>query len=106
MSINSKMEDYMVETLVKVRTASGSDRREWTPSRPIKVSIFKINEQRQTLSLKYSESTHTGLTQCKYIKANTNRLINTKTGAIYNILSAANDGRMTNLLLALVETDV
>lgn len=51
MSINSKMEDYMVETLVKVRTASGSDRREWTPSRPIKVSVFKINEQRQTLSL-------------------------------------------------------
>lgn len=106
MSINANMKSYMVETLVKIRTASGADRREWTPSRPIKVSIVKTNELRQTQSLKYSESTHTGLTYCRYIKANTNRLKSIETGEIYEILSCANDGRLTNLILKSVDGDV
>lgn len=106
MSINSNMKDYMVESKVKIRTASGADRQEWTENRPIKASLFKTNELRQTQSLKYSESTHTGLTRCKYIKANTNRLKEMETGTVFEILSATSDGRMTNLLLKAVDTDV
>lgn len=106
MSINAEMKPYIIQNKIKIRSQSGAESTSWNCGRPIHVVIKKTNDLLNTQSARYNESTHTGLTRCKYIKAYTNRLLEIETGSIYEILSVANDGRITNLLLKKVETDV
>lgn len=106
MSINSEMRSYSLQRKIKIRTESGATREEWDAGRIIMVTVKKTNDLLHTQSVRYNESTHTGLTRCKYIKPYVNRLKKTDTGEIYEIISATNDGRFNNLLLKKVDTDV
>lgn len=106
MSINTSMKDFVLQSKMKVRTASGAENYNWDQGRPIQAVVKKKSDRLNTQSVKYNESTHIGLTRCKYIKAHTNRLMAVDTGDCYDILSATNDGRITNLLLKRVDTDV
>jgi head-tail adaptor len=94
---------FILQNETTVTTASGAKKITWTDLKTIQVSISQINETRLYQSVKYQESTHSGITYSKGIKAGKNRLKDSN-GEIYEILSAAGDYRMTNLLLKKVET--
>ena len=106
MGIITNMKHYMLQSKTKIRTESGAQKETWTNRLVIDVSIYDKNERLNTQSARYNESTHTGLTFYKKIKAFKNRLIDEETQEIYEITSAVNDGRLTNLLLKKVDTDV
>ena len=83
---------------------SGAEKEIWEDVEEIQVSIFESNDTLNTQSVRYNESTHTGLTFYKDIKEHKNRLV--KDNVIYNITSSKTRGRMTTLLLNVVDTDV
>lgn len=63
--------------------------------------MYKKNDMRVVSSEKYMKSTHSGLTHCKEIKADEYRLI--RNGTVYEITDCNTEGRLTNLLLKVVE---
>ena len=83
MSINRDMKSYRLQKEETVRTPSGAEN--------MKVAA----------SATYLESTHIGLTRCKSIKAEGYRLV--KDDVVYRIIDCNPQGRMTNLLLKVVE---
>lgn len=103
MSMATRTKAFTLQNETTVTTASGARKITWSDSRVIQVSISEINETRLYQSVKYQESTHIGLAYAKGIKAGKNRL-KAENGEIYQVLSAAGDYRMTNMLLKKVET--
>lgn len=104
MSIISNMEAVILQVKTRVETKSGY-KDTWADKETIYVSIYKTNDMINTQSVKYNESTHTGLTFYKDIKEGVNRLLDDK-GFIYEIKGANPKGRLTNLLLKVVDTNV
>ena len=94
----------MLQVKTKKEMPSGAEKEIWEDVKEIYVSIFENNDTLNTQSVKYNESTHTGFTFYKDIKENKNRLV--KEDIIYNITSAKTKGRITTLLLKVVDTDV
>lgn len=105
MSINSNMKAMTLQVKKKVESKSGASKYNWITEATIYVSIFKTNDMISTQSIKYNESSHVGLTFYKNIKEGINRLIDSE-GAIYNITGANSKGRLCNLLLKVVDTNV
>lgn len=105
MSINSNMRAMTLQVKKKVESKSGAVKGAWQDVDTIYVSIYKNSDMISTQSIKYNLSTHTGLTFYKNIKEGINRLID-KDGIIYNITSANGQGRLNNLLLKVVDTNV
>lgn len=103
MSMVTRTRVYTLQNETTVTTASGAKKITWTDLKTIQVSVSQINETRLYQSVKYQESTHNGVTHTKGIKAGKNRL-KADNGDIYEVLSAAGDYRMTNLLLKKVTT--
>lgn len=104
MSINSNMKAMMLQVKKKIPSLSGATKYEWSNEALIYVSIFKKNNMINTQSVKYNESTHSGLTFYKGIKPGINRLLDKD--IIYEIKEVNNNGRITNLLLKVVDTNV
>lgn len=101
MSINRDMKKYMLQHNDPVRSPSGAPKDIWTDVREIDVAVYKKNDLKVVASEKYIESTHTGLTYCRDIQADTFRLV--LNDVIYTITDCNTEGRLTNLLLKAVK---
>lgn len=102
MSRATRMKTLKLQGATSVSSNSGAKKQTWHDIKNIAVSICQMDETRVIQSVKYKESTHSGVTYEKGIKADKNRLMDSN-GDIYEIVSAAGDYRMTNLLLRRVE---
>ena len=91
MSIVSDMKSIMLQRRKKVPTNSGAPKYEWEDYKTVDVAI-------------YNESTHTGITFYKGLDKHTSRFIDGDT--IYTITKINERGRLTSLLLKVVETNV
>lgn len=105
MSITSNMETMTLQVKEKVESKTGATKWDWKPVKEINVSMFKTNDMINTQSIRYNESSHVGFTFYKNIKEGINRLVDGE-GVIYNITGANNKGRLCNLLLKVVDTNV
>ena len=94
MSINRDMKPYRLQKEETVRTP-------WVDTGEVKAAVYKKNDMKVATSATYLESTHIGLTRCKSIKAEGYRLV--KDDVVYRIIDCNPQGRMTNLLLKVVE---
>ena len=105
-SINRDMEPILLETKIKTRTHSGATKEVWDTDNPIniEVAIYDIDDRINTQSVRFNDSSHTGLTRYRDIKEGINRL--RKGDTVYNILSAKTKGRLTQLYLKVVDTNV
>lgn len=101
MSINRDMKKYVLERKETTRTPSGASREEWRRVKEIMVAVYEKNDMRVVSFEKYMKSTHSGLTHYKEIKADGYRLI--RNGTVYEITDCNTEGRLTNLLLKVVE---
>lgn len=104
MSINRAMRPVTLQKKEKTRTPSGADKVTWKDMGTIDAAIWKTNELLVTESLKYGDSSHTGLTHCKTIKSGLYRILDGDT--VYQVIDANTESRLTNLLLKVVDTDV
>ncbi|MGL4730330.1 MAG: hypothetical protein ACRCW0_01945 [Clostridium sp.] len=103
MSINANMKPIMLQKKEKTKAPSGANKETWVDVGNIDVAIYKTNDYRNTQSVRYNESTHTGLTHCKDIKEGVNRLVDGE--VVYSLTSANPKGRLTTLLLKVVDTN-
>ena len=101
MSINRDMKSYRLQKEETVRTPSGAEKQKWIDMGGVKAAVYKKNYMKVAASATYLESTHIGLTRCKSIKAEGYRLV--KDDVVYRIIDCNPQGRMTNLLLKVVE---
>lgn len=101
MSVNRDMKKYMLQHNETVRSPSGAEKDNWVDVRDIDVAVYKKNDMKVVASEKYIESTHTGLTYCKDIRADSFRLV--KGGVTYMVTDCNTEGRLANLLLKVVE---
>ena len=99
MSINRDMKSYRLQKEETVRTPSGAEKQKWIDMGGVKAAVYKKNDMKVAASATYLESTHIGLTRCKSIKGY--RLV--KDDVVYRIIDCNPQGRMTNLLLKVVE---
>ena len=77
------------------------EKQKWVDTGEVKAAVYKKNDMKVATSATYLESTHIGLTRCKSIKAEGYRLV--KDDVVYRIIDCNPQGRMTNLLLKVVE---
>lgn len=105
-SINRDMESILLDKKIKSRTKSGAEKWEWDTENAtlISAAIYDIDDRINTQSVRFNDSSHIGLTRYKDIKEGLNRL--RKDDTVYNILSAKIKGRLTQLLLKRIDTDV
>lgn len=105
-SINRDMEPILLETKIKTRTPSGATKEVWDTDNPIniEVAIYDIDDRINTQSVRFNDSSHSGLTRYRDIKEGINRL--RKGDTVYNILSAKTKGRLAQLYLKVVDTNV
>ena len=101
MSINRDMKSYRLQKEETVRTPSGAEKQKWIDMGGVKAAVYKKNDMKVAASATYLESTHIGLARCKSIKAEGYRLV--KDDVVYRIIDCNPQGRMTNLLLKVVE---
>lgn len=104
MSFNREMKPVMLQECISSESSTGAQKKTWIDKGMIDVAIYKTNDILNTQSVRYNESSHTGITWEKDIKENINRLKDDD--VIYNITSADNRGRLTGLLLKAVDTNV
>lgn len=104
MSIVSDMKPIMLQRRKKVATNSGAPKYEWEDYKNVDVAIYLVNDMKNTQSVRYNESTHTGVTFYKGLDKHTSRFIDGDT--IYTITKINERGRLTSLLLKVVETNV
>lgn len=100
MSVNRDMRNYKLQRNRPVRSPSGAPKDNWIDIKDIKAAVYKKDDMRVFSSEKYIESTHVGLTYCKEIATNINRLI--CNDIVYDVIGCNPDGRLTVLLLKAV----
>ncbi|MDC4242534.1 hypothetical protein NE398_20600 [Clostridium tertium] len=104
MSIITDMKPIILQRRKTMPTNSGAPKYEWEDDKAIDVAIYLIDDMKNTQSVRYNESTNTGITFFKNIDKNNNRL---KDGSvIYTITKVNNKGRFTTLLLKAIDIDV
>ena len=104
MSIVTDMKPIMIQGKVKIKSPSGAIKEEWKDIKNIDIALYQTNDMKNTQSVRYNESTNTGLTFYKDIDKDNNRFRDGNT--IYTITKVNPKGRFTTLLLKVVETDV
>ncbi|MBU9746582.1 phage head-tail adapter protein [Lachnospiraceae bacterium ASD3451] len=104
MSINRDMRIYALQKKENVRTDSGAEKVTWIDTGTITAAIRKKDELRMVANERYRESTHTGLTHRKDIRAFQFRILDG--GIIYEIIDCNPEGRLSNLLLKVVDGNV
>lgn len=107
MSINTDMKKYILQEKVTVEAPSGAEKIEWKDKREIYLAIYKMkgNPFYNIDTIRYSQSTHSGITFFRDIKAYKNRIKDKLTGRIYEIEDVAIRRRVI-LTLKVVEQDV
>lgn len=105
MSINSNMKAMTLQAKEKVPSKSGALKYDWKDKGVIYVSLFKNSDSISIQSVRYNQSTHTGLTFSKEVKEGINRLVDNE-GTMYDVTGANPQGRLNNLLLKVVDTNV
>ena len=103
MSIVTDMKPIMLQVKEKVKKPSGAIVETWRDLKTIDLALYLTNDMKYTQSVRYNESTHTGLTFYKGLDKHTNRFKDADT--IYTITKVNERGRLTGLLLKVVETD-
>lgn len=104
MAINRDMKTCILQEKKRTRTASGAWAEKWASLSEIPVAIYQTSESIYATSERYKDSTHTGLTYCKDLKAGTFRIMDGD--KIYQILSCDTRPRLTVLILKEVSTNV
>ena len=66
MSINRDMKPYRLQKEETVRTPSGAEKQKWIDMGTVEAAVYKKNDMKVAASATYLESTHIGLTRCKY----------------------------------------
>lgn len=102
--LNRDMIPCVLEKKEKVKQPSGASKEVWVVDKEIYIAIYDIDDRINTQSVRFNNSTHTGLTAEKSIREGINRL-NGK-GTIYTIEGCKLKGRLTQLLLKKVDTNV
>lgn len=103
MSINRDMKQMNLQKKNTARSPSGAPTVSWVDAGMIRVAVYKNNDMITAASVRYKDSTHTGLTHCRQIAAGTYRLVDGE--CLYEITSCNTQPRLTNLLLKEVNTD-
>ena len=112
MSINADMKPMTLQVKKEVETPSGATKYTWIEKETIFVVINRTNDVENTQnirynsnqSIRYNASTHTGLTRCKDIKEDINRLVDND--IVYEVTGVNPKGRLTTLFLEVVDTNV
>lgn len=104
MSINLDMKPIMLQKRVEKPSATGAKKYTWEDVKIIYMALYLTNDMKNTQSVRYNESSHTGLTRSKDIDKDDNRFI--KGNTIYTINKVNPKGRLTTLLLKAVDTNV
>ena len=112
MSINADMKPMRLQVKEEVQTPSGATKNNWVDKETIFVVINKTNDvgntqnirYNSTQSVRYKSSTHTGLTRCKDIKVDINRLVDNE--IVYEVTGVNPKARLTILFLKVVDTNV
>ena len=100
MSVNRRMQPYLLLRNEPERTESGAEKEKWVVEGTVQAAVYKKNDMRVAASEKYVESTHTALVICKNISADGCRLFGD--GITYEVLDSNPEGRLTNLILKAV----
>lgn len=104
MSFITDMKPIMLQIKTTIEGTSGADREVWSDVKTIDVAIYLTDDMKNTNSVRYNESTHTGLTFYKGLDKHINRF---KDGEIIYTITKLNErSRLTSLLLKVVDTDV
>lgn len=102
---NRDKKEMLLQAKVKEEMPSGAEKFVWEDVKAIEVAVYKNNDTINTQSVRYNESTHTGITDYKDIQEDKNRLIDSN-DIVYEITSANTKARLTTLLLKVVDTNV
>ena len=94
----------MLQVKTVVEGASGADKEAWMDVKTIDVAMYLTDDMKNTNSVRYNESTHTGLTFYKGLDKHINRFKDGET--IYTITKLNERSRLTSLLLKVVDMDV
>lgn len=103
MSVITDMKPIMLQVKKEIKGLSGAKKEQWVDDKTINVSIYLTDDMKNTKSVRYNQSTNTGLTFFKDIDKNNNRLREGNT--IYTITKVNSKGRFTTLLLKAVDID-
>lgn len=102
MSINRDMRLYVLQKKENVRTDTGAEKVSWIDAGTITAAIRKKDELRMVANERYRDATHTGLTYRKDIQTFQFRILD-GSKIIYDITDCNTEGRLTNLLLRVVD---
>lgn len=103
MSIVANMKPIILQVKEKIKKTSGATIEAWKDIKSIDIALYLTNDMKYTQSVRYNESTHTGITFYKGLNKHTNRFRDGDT--IYAITKVNERGRLTSLLLKVVETN-
>lgn len=103
MSIVADMKPIILQVKEKIKKPSGAIVETWQDIKTIDLALYLTNDMKYTQSVRYNESTHTGITFYKGLDKHTNRFRDGDT--IYTITKVNERGRLTSLLLKVVETN-
>ncbi|MEG2412628.1 MAG: hypothetical protein RSA29_17720 [Clostridium sp.] len=104
MSIVADMKPLMLQVKTEIKTPSGACKETWLDVKNIDVALYLTNDMKYTQSIKYNSSSHIGLTFYRDIDKNKNRFKHEN--IIYDIIKVNPKGRLTTLLLKVVDTNV
>lgn len=104
MSVITDMKPITLQEKVKIKSPSGAIKEDWKDIKIIDLALYLTDDMRYTQSVRYNESTHTGITFYKGLDKHINRFKEGST--IYSITKLNERGRFTNLLLKVVDTNV
>lgn len=102
--INRDMKQYKLQQKTESQNDFGEAVVKWNDVGFVEIAIYPVSTNLYTNNLRYAEGTHTALTSYKDIKEGKNRVIDGE--VIYNIISSNNKGRLSTLLLKVVDADV
>ncbi|MFR4584648.1 hypothetical protein [Clostridium cadaveris] len=103
MSIVANMKPIILQVKEKIKKPSGATIEAWKDIKSIDIALYLTNDMKYTQSVRYNESTHTGITFYKGLNKHTNRFRDGD--VIYTITKVNERGRFTTLLLKVVETN-
>lgn len=103
MSIVADMKPIILQVKEKIKKPSGAIVEAWQDVKTIDLALYLTNDMKYTQSVRYNESTHTGITFYKGLDKHRNRFKDRDT--IYTITKVNERGRLTSLLLKVVETN-
>lgn len=104
MSVITDMKPITLQEKVKIKSPSGAIKEDWKDIKTIDLALYLTDDMKYTQSVRYNESTHTGITFYKGLDKHINRFKEGST--IYSITKLNERGRFTNLLLKVVDTNV